>query len=140
LNAYSNPDACRLAEILRELCWAANIDAIPRNHVVARWTVLHPRHVTQTSRRSIHSRVTRGLSLLKTAGIAEGQDGQIVLLNSDRLLLSAGNLSIVQDDQGIAIRPGLWTRRPSVPSHLQAISDKLEESRQASIASTDSEE
>jgi len=134
LNAYCSPNACRLAEILRELCWAASIDAVSRDHVIARWTMLYPRHVTQTSRRSIRNRITRGLTLLKVAGIAEGQGGQIILLSGERLVMSADNLQIVQDDQGIAIRPGLWAGQPKVPPHLQDISDELEESRQATIA------
>lgn len=139
LRAYHSPNACCLAAILRELCWNAGVDSILRDNIVARWGRLYPQHIPQTGRRTIRNRIVNRLSQLKIAGTAQAQEHRIAVLSGERLVISVDNLRIVQGNQGTHIPPHLWARQPGVPPHLQAVSDQLEESRQATIAAAATE-
>ena len=134
LNAYCNTNACRLATILLELCAQQETNFVSRDDVAARWAELYPRHATQTGKNAIRHRMVSGLSLLKAAGLAVGDGADIVIRHGEFLWISARNLSIVQDAEGVARRPALWPRPLDVPDYLAPIASELEESRQATIA------
>lgn len=128
LRAYEDTDACRLAAILTELTTRQKPTAT-RDALATRWAQRYPHHLAATNAKTIRNRIRKALSLLKIAGIAEPHDDGITIINVQRLTLSAQNLKIVQDHQGIAIRPGLWTRRPAAPAHLHHVQQLLERGR-----------
>lgn len=128
LRAYEHTNSCRLAAILRELASRFGT-VVPREAVKARWAELSPRHADQTGSKSITNRLSNGLTLLKVAGIAHGDGPNIVVTNQVLLEMAANNLAIVQDNEGVAIRPGLWERRPEVPEHLLPVQSALEQER-----------
>ncbi|HEU5121525.1 MAG TPA: hypothetical protein VFT59_01665 [Candidatus Saccharimonadales bacterium] len=114
LRAYTEPDPCRLASILLETGSPASRDA-----VADRWAEHYPRHATQTGDRSIRKRITKSLAVMKAAGIAQSvETTTIVVLNAGLLHMAVRNLEIVEDSEGIAVRPGLWSRRPEMPAYL----------------------
>lgn len=129
LRAYEDPDACRLASILRE-AMSRRTTTVMRDEVAPVWAKRYPRHAAQTGRRNIHSRVSRALSLMRTAQIVQTPDPDtITIVDAQRLGLAASNLLIIEDNEGMPIRPGLWSSRPVVPPHLLPAQDLLEQTR-----------
>ena len=53
----------------------------------------------------------------------------IEIINAEYLNMAAGNLAIVQNTQGEAVRPGLWIGCPQVPDYLLEVQDILEQTR-----------
>jgi hypothetical protein len=58
----------------------------------------------------------------------------IEITDTERLHIAAGNLAIVEDDQGMVVPPSAWTTRPKVPDHLREVQGLLEQQRQQAIA------
>jgi hypothetical protein len=134
LRAYETANSCRLASILTELMTEPPTP-IDRDAVASRWEARYPRHMAMTGSSNVRSRVTRGLSLLATANIAKGYEVNelrvIEVNDKDRLALAAGNLAIVEDDQGVALPPSSWSTRPRVPDHLLEVQSALEQQLQS---------
>lgn len=128
LRAYEDTNACRLASILLKLT-SKGRQVVTRDEVATHWAERYPRHAAQSGRRSVRSRLSDALTLLKVAEIAQPDGPNIVVVHAARLKQSADNLQIVEDEEGMAVRPGLWSRRPSVPLHLQAVQASLEAQR-----------
>lgn len=132
LRAYEEANACRLAAILREL--TVERPTVARDEVAARWAKRYPRHASQTGSKTIRRRIGNALSVLKVAGMVRVHDAAIVVIDSGRLKLAAENLAIVEDGQGMAVRPTLWSHRPAVPEHLLTVQGPLEQQRLAARA------
>lgn len=129
LRAYEEPDSCRLASILQEMLTQGRT-AVTRDEIASLWAERYPRHVPMTGRRKIPTRVSGALSLMRTAQIVQTQDPDIVtIVDRESLGLAATNLQIIEDSEGMYIRPGLWSSRPTVPSHLLPAQDLLEQTR-----------
>ena len=130
LHAYESTDACRLAFVLQELMAdAGGRTRFTRDEVVAHWAKRYPRHAAQSGSRSIRSRIGKFLSTFKVAGMVQADDDSITVVNPERLAMSARNLAIVEDSQGMAKEPADWERRPEAPEHLHAVQAPLEVSR-----------
>lgn len=130
LRAYESADACRLASIILGLmAGAAGRTRFTRDEVAAVWAKRYPRHAAQSGSRSIRSRIGKFLSTFKVAGMVQVNGDDITVVNPARVAMSARNLAIVEDSQGMAKEPADWERRPEAPEHLHAVQAPLEVSR-----------
>jgi len=131
LRAYESTDACRLAWFLGQLT-ADPGQLVARDKVANLWAERYPRHQEQTGNNNVRGRISGALSLLKIAVIARPEEpSNIVVVDPVRLNMAAGNLTIVEDSEGRAIRPGLWSGRPLAPPHLHEVQALLEQARQS---------
>lgn len=131
LRAYEDTDAYRAASILQDLVDSTGSSAVSRDDVANRWAERYPRHAAQTGSKAIRRRMSGALDLLRVAGIVRYHATTVTVINPGLLEMSAGNLEILEDRQGVAVRPGRWTRRPAAPDHLLAVQEPLEQRRQA---------
>lgn len=127
LRAYEDTDCCRLANFILGLTTEPPLP-VKRDQVISLWREGYPRHAEITGRRSVPRRVGDALWTLKVAEIARVIDHEIEVVNLEYLQMSAGNLAIVEDAEGVAVPPGRWTERPVVPPHLLATQRILEQS------------
>jgi hypothetical protein len=136
LRAYESPNCCRLAAFLLKMSDESSSYPVSRDAVVDTWAEEYPRHAVMTRRKSLRNRVGNALSLLKVAGMAQPGEAPhtIEITDTERLHIAAGNLAIVEDNQGMAVPPGAWTQRPEVPDHLREVQGLLEQQRQQAIA------
>lgn len=121
LRAYEDTDACRLAAIITDL----GADTVDRSDVRTRWVERYPRHVKKTGRQRLGNRISGALTMLSVAGIVRVHDDAVTVLDRQRLAMSAANLAIVQDAEGVALRPSAWAEQPQVPEHLRAVAGRL---------------
>jgi hypothetical protein len=138
LRAYESTNCCRLASFLIELAGEPP-QPVDRDKVVERWTDQYPRHAEATGKRNVRGRITNALSILKAADIAKPGEGPaetpvIEILDHELVGMVASNLPVVEDAQGVAIPPGLWAGRPSVPDYLLEIQQTLIDQQQAQAA------
>lgn len=133
LRAFEDKDACRTAALIVALAGEPPAP-VSRSAIAMRWAQIYPRHATLTGRRNIRSRIKDGLNKLAVAGVVRRGDGLVYVIDAGRLAMSAGNLRILVDDDGAAIPPAQWVRRPAAPLHLHHVQQPLETHRQATIA------
>ena len=132
LRAYESAGCCRLASFILRLMPP---DTVDRDAVADLWAEQYPRHTTLSGKNNVRGRISSALTLLKTAGIAQPVEGQAIeVVSHEHLRLVAGNLAIVEDAQGIAVPPSLWSERPLVPDYLQEVQAALEQQRQQAAA------
>ncbi len=132
LRAYEATNPCRLARFLVELTTEPP-QPIHRDDIIDIWSAAYPLHADMTGRRSVPSRLTAALTLLKAAGIARtvDEEPQYIEVTDEQLLrMAAGNLTIIEDARGASVRPSMWNERPQAPEHLQEMQAALELRRQ----------
>ena len=124
LRAFEQTDPTRTAYLAVVLLRTA--DTTTRDDLAALWAQRYPRHCGLTGRRSIRSRIGRGLSLLRLVH-ALTVDGCTVGRGSDpdALMLAASNLAAIENMAGAALPPSQWFWRPHVPDHLRAVQTTL---------------
>jgi hypothetical protein len=129
LRAYEDKDACRLAAIL----WLGHefFQSVSRAQLAENWASLYPRHAGKTGKYSIASRVSGAIRLLRVAGIVRDDGQNVHITNVERLKMSAQNLLLIMNRDGIALPPSKWTGRPKVPSHLLSTQEPIEAARRA---------
>lgn len=131
LRAYEQVDACRLAAIILELVQQRPSRAIRLPELHRAWASRYPGHVAfTTGTTSIKSRISINLAVLRGAGILSRYNG-INVADHEKLAMAAGNLRIVQGDNGVAVPPLAWARRPIAPPEFVTLQAELEIERAA---------
>lgn len=128
LRAYEESDPVRVAALI------GDDPVITRFELKDRWAARYPQHVPHTGKHTIAKRVSRGLSLLRVAGIVAPGFDPIAVADPERLGMAARNASIVLDTEGNALPPGQWDPRPEAPEHLRGIQDDLMADKAAGVA------
>lgn len=118
LRAYEAPNACRVASILWQIMQEEDLSRVNKSVIVGRWAFRYPRHAVHTGPGSVAIRVKSGLRYLEEAGIVRVANGDIEVVQSEWLGMSAANLGIVEES-GVALGRSLWTVLPAVPEHLR---------------------
>ena len=78
LRAYEDSRACRLAALIVQI----GGDRIEHSMLIAAWSLAHPRHVGKSGSAGVAGHVSRGVTLLRAAGIirtgiiSEGDDAE----------------------------------------------------------------
>lgn len=122
LRAFTQADPVRLAAILLAL---DEHGTVARHKIAPAWRQWWPRHSELTGNGRIAVRVSRGLTMLRAAGVCH-HDHVTVHIDDPGLLVMAGaNVAVICGGDGFALPPSQWPRRPTVPAHLQALEDEL---------------
>lgn len=124
LRAYETPDSARLAHLLIGM----RAPTVTRDRVVDEWTTRRP---ADAARRSIRKRVNYGAHLLSVIQAIHREGHLITVVDRDRLAMVARNLEVLENQEGYALPPSQWLRRPEAPADLRDIQDELERTRTA---------
>lgn len=139
LGAYEMTDACRLASILIELA-SESAPAVSRKAIAERWAERYPRHQSQKGSRNVRGRISNVMRRLKVAGMVTTSEGTVEVISFERLIISAQNLPLLEDENGVALDPAQWRKRPVAPPHLRAVQNSFELKRLEAAKSLESEE
>jgi hypothetical protein len=122
LQTYESPDVARAAAMTAILV-TTNGGTASLSAAAERWRHRYPRHASAEGRRSVDTRLRRGLRALEEAGIVclDVNGGTVTVLDLDALYLVGANLPILEDSSGFARPPSKWPRNPDVPPHLKAV-------------------
>lgn len=129
LRAYEEANPVRLAWVLADL---DDGGPISRDAIIERWLEAWPRFIGRTGKGSVPARIGRAAMTHRAAGIlGEARDGWFDIADRGKLTIAAGNLSLVTDEDGVALPPSRWSHRPAAPGELMLEQEALEATRTA---------
>lgn len=128
LRAYAQADSVRLALIFE------GADQLTRDEMISAWAERWPRHAAPDAARNLRRRVSTALNVIVAAGLVVRVGDGARVADRENLAMAASNADVVMDEDGVAVRPGLWTRRPTVPADLVHVQEALESQRAAAEA------